>query len=454
LEKTWAKIYTSFKAAESGFWANAAAAITRAPTLTIRHRTSQQPAGEKDALWAAITEAVTRGWPMGAGTDSAHYGLAAGHAYALLDARIDQTYGYQVVKLRNPWHSDYYRGAIPNKDTNDGAFTMKFDEFYEAFSSTSIAKVYKGYHVTSSELTKKNGLRASYKFATTKSAPFFVSVVWPGSRIVAPCDMLNPMYTVSVQKLGSSVVFTPAAAPAYGVNAVVVEVDPSLGGGAGTYRVAVSITFPKGGYIRAAYMNIYAAEEISIYKASTDFPHLEFGMVSANVGGNPCTTVTIAGHGLWNADFTKTVGGVPTYWSYDTANFGYYVSADDKWYLISKNYFTEVQAGTLWSYAKVPKSSITCGCTDSASGVRGFAGIGCDKVGMPNFRYGNVRCDVSVEYTKLVQKSCPTTCKVTQCSQPPPLSLPTNPAPAPSQNAPAGPAAPPSLVGSVSPTAR
>jgi len=38
LEKTWSKIFTSYNAAESGMWQMAASAITRAPTVSVKHK--------------------------------------------------------------------------------------------------------------------------------------------------------------------------------------------------------------------------------------------------------------------------------------------------------------------------------------------------------------------------------------------------------------------------------
>jgi hypothetical protein len=142
---------------------------------------------------------------------------------------------------------------------------MTFDEYYQAFSDTSIAKVGESYHVTSSPLTSTNSLEASYKFTVTTASPFYVAVTWPSARLLKPCTA-TPSYSVLVEKHGSS-----TAAPV--TNGGNTAFAASTGGN-GSYRAAVSIKFPSNSYITSAYMTIYAAEYITLYTSTIPYPQL------------------------------------------------------------------------------------------------------------------------------------------------------------------------------------
>merc|ERR1719183_704911 len=77
---------------------------------------------------------------------------------------------------------------------------------------------------------------------------------------------------------------------------------------------------------------------------------------------------------------------------------------------------------------------MSCGCQDSANGVSGFSGVGCNQVGYPSFKWSNVRCDKEVQYTHLCKSSCPKTCRVSKCQDPVsafPNGLPSESSPAP-----------------------
>jgi hypothetical protein len=259
--------------------------------------------------------------------------------------------------------------------------------------------------------------------------------------MLKPCAAKNPTFMINVVKFGVDTAFPVSRnAIAGGNDAHVTVPDASLDPTTpGTYRVAVSINFPMFQYGNTAYLNIYAAETVDFYQPTVNnnvgFPQIALGMVGANVGGSPCTYVTMGTHGLWKADYTRTIGGVATYWKMDGSAFGYYVGGLGQWWLIGKAYFDQVKAGGQWSWTsdgKMSKSDITCGCTDAPAGVTSFnPAIPCNKVGYPTFKYHNVRCDQQVEYTSLVQAACPKTCKVAACTEALPSPLPNVPAPAP-----------------------
>jgi len=448
LEKTWSKIYTSFKAAESGHWSNAAAAITRAPTTSLYHgnsaRGTKSWSSTQTEVWNQLVEGTNNAWPMGASTSkNAPLGLASRHAYAVLRAYHSSTYG-NVVECRNPYHRDRYKGSIPNTNLYDGKFTMTIAEYFQAFSSSEVAKVRENYHVSSTELASSSGLKAAYTFSTTSDKPIYVSVVWPGSRIVEPCKALDPKTVVSVRKSGKN--FSPTSAHGSGGNAAVVEILPTAGGGAGTYQVVVSVDFPSDpSYIKGVYMNIYSSQGITIHNSKYSYDLLSLGMVGPNIGGAPCDYAFVPGKGMWQQDSSKIMGGVATYWTLDKSEFMYYVSGDNLWYLIGKSHWSDVEGGNFWSHSKVKASHMSCECRDSGTGVSGFSGVGCNNVGYPSYKWSNVRCDTQVQYTALAQASCPRTCKIPLCEKAAtayPGGLPAESAPAPAPTPPVSPPVP------------
>jgi hypothetical protein len=411
LEKAWSKIYGSYKAAEAGYWSVAASAITRAPTVTYYHKRL-----EKDELWQVLIKASQNSWPMGASTSSSYYGLAAGHAYSVLEAWQDPGRG-KLVKVRNPWHTNYYKGSQPNPNFGDdsGIFTMSFDEFWIAFSSTSLAKVAPSYKLSTRRVFQATGsIQASFTFTVKSRKWFAVSIVWPNHRML--CKVAKPNYLLAVRKYGENTVFTPEP-KAYGDNAAYIEIPAGAGGGAGTYSVALSADFMVDTFIHEVQLNIYAAETVDIYTPPVDYASLVLGMVGPDVNGAACDTAMLGNRGLWRVNKANQVFGVPTYDSWDGKNFAYYVQSRNQWFLISKTRWEQVKKGALWSFARLAKKDFLCGCRDATS-VGGFRDVGCSAVRAPNVKYSNVRCDADVRYKSLVEAFCPVTCGLSVCNIP------------------------------------
>jgi hypothetical protein len=409
LEKAWAKIYGSYKAAEAGFWAIAASAITRAPTVTYYH---SEWKGEP--LWQVLVRASQNKWPMGASTTESHYGLAAGHAYSVLEAWHDKRKG-RLVRVRNPWHANYYKGRVPNPNYGDesGIFTMTFAEFERAFYSNSIAKVVPSYDVTSMKVEEVNGaIKGAYTFNIRTSRWFSVSVVWPNHRML--CKRGKPTYVLAVQKHGSNQIFTPEPA-AYASNAVHVEIPGGAVGGSGTYTVLVSADFPINTFIHEVQLNVYSENPVQIRARQVDYSSLILAMVGPVKGGKPCDTVMVENQGMWTVNSAKPLHGVPTYNSWDGKHLAYYVSEEDLWYLTNSRTWDQVSKGQNWAYAKIPKEDFMCGCRDDPNGVGGSGSVGCARVKAPNVKYGNVRCDKASQFTTWAQAFCPVTCGVKVC---------------------------------------
>jgi len=423
VEKAWSKVYGTYKAAEGGWWAIAAGSITRAPTVTYYH---SQVKGEQ--LWKVLTDASEHKWPMGASTTESHFGLAAGHAYSLLQAgqHKDKKYG-NVVKVRNPWHTNFYKGSIPNPHRGDdsGIFWMAFEEFETAFHSSSVAKVHRDYKVTAVRVKQvSEAIEAEFSFNIRSDKWFAVSLVWPNHRML--CEVANPSYVLAVRKLGSDKIFKPER-HAYARNAVYVEIPADADGGHGTYIVAMSITFPVDSFIKEVFLDIYAETKVTVSTTHADYSSLILGMVGPAIKGEPCEVVMMKDKGLWRANKQKMMHGVPTYESFDGSKFAYYVSDKDQWFLMMSSHWTEVSQGSFWSYASVSPDDITCGCEDSASGVVELGKVGCDLIKAPKVRYSNLRCDQQVQYTSFAKAYCPMTCGVDICKLPLPTGLDLGP---------------------------
>jgi len=184
LAKSWAKIFGSFKAAESGYQSTVVNAITRSPSTAV------ETASKTDAaIWELLMTAKSKKYPMYASTSSAaQYGLVKGHAYSILKPYNHPVYG-QVVKCYNPWGSDKYKGAIPNNPEingdKPGVFTIALSEFRGAFAWYTYNQFIDGYKVTA--LADLSPGSAVYDLSVSYVGKFWVSVVWPMQRIVDGC---------------------------------------------------------------------------------------------------------------------------------------------------------------------------------------------------------------------------------------------------------------------------
>jgi len=420
LAKTWAKIYGSYKAIEGGITGNVFGAITRAPVAFNDHEKLQP-----EALFKALKDASTAKFPMTAGTSSnsnaKQYGLAEGHAYAILAVFTHDSYG-DVVKMFNPWRSDFYKGEIPNtvevNGPQSGVFTMKFAEFKDAFDSSQIAQVHKGYVATSKTIA--TGQSTALSVRVDKPGQFFVSLTWPGYRMMEPCKLSEPRGVRLVAADDDSKVHKSKLLPRLltNYNSVNAQVDNVQGG---KYEVFASVKFPsktRSGdpavAVDKVQFTVYAPSNAEIKDASVTDVSLElFGPLKDN---KPCGPYAqVPGKGTFKRDNSQLVSGVPTYWSLDKKRVVYLPPGmegnSDEWYVVGAGRWENVQAGEFYKSSKVKRQDIVCGCEDMASGVARFNNLQCSDVKDSNAKYGNVKCHDS-EYSAHVQVYCPKTCGV------------------------------------------
>mmetsp|Transcript_60462 Transcript_60462/g.187635 ORF Transcript_60462/g.187635 Transcript_60462/m.187635 type:complete len:249 (-) Transcript_60462:66-812(-) len=96
--------------------------------------------------------------------------------------------------------------------------------------------------------------------------------------------------------------------------------------------------------------------------------------------------------------------------------------------MIQADYFDKIADGQLWSFAKITKKDMSCGCKDDRKGVAGFDGVKCTMVKGASALYANVKCR-GVEHSKLVQQYCPVTCDADYCGPGGASRVPPAPAP-------------------------
>jgi hypothetical protein len=404
LEKTWSKIFTSFKAAEGGFWDNVVSAMTRAPTRRYHHSDVPQ-----EKIWDILTDGTARKFPMaaGAGSGAANFGMVSDHAYSVFRAYHSHDYG-DVVQVFNPWHRDHYKGAVPNHDHTDGSFTMTFAEYYQAFDTTSIAAFRPHYVNSFRVIQRESQSKASVlEFEVPDDDVFYVSLNWPSQRMVKPCQMKDPKVTLAVAKLEAGELGEPVLGdqPSYGINSASARVAL----GAGRYVAFASADFPDGDFIDQIVLTVYAPAKVTIDLTNQSAPDVGITMFGP-AGGERCDQVMIDGRGLFTKRLDRTYGGIPTYWSLDGKMFAYFVanSSSAKWSVVTQEYWARVQKGEVWHVAQIPRTDLSCGCSDSHGGVAGFLDVSCTDVKEPYPKYSNVKC--TGEYATHVQRYCPDTC--------------------------------------------
>mmetsp|Transcript_116793 Transcript_116793/g.363660 ORF Transcript_116793/g.363660 Transcript_116793/m.363660 type:complete len:885 (-) Transcript_116793:65-2719(-) len=420
LEKSWAKIAQSYKNAEGGVWPNPVLAMTGAPVVYFRHSKIAV-----DKLMQEMAKATKNGWPMGAGTGPhcVKYGLSQGHAYSVFKVYKSGQYG-NVVRVYNPWHSDNYRGTIPNTDKEDGVFEMTAKEYYDAFRQTSIAEVNNNNKASSKVIQREHHKTTAWEFDVPFSGEFTVSVSWPLERFVRGCHFVEPQVTMAVTKENSNKPPIMAQRVAPGIATAYARVTS----GKGRYKVSVAVTFPSKDEVHEASLVVYAPEKVTIRESPGDPQDALFSLFGPSQNGMPCSAAFITGYGNFVLNKDETINGFPTYWAVQGSEFAYWMPSQMQWLMVQSIYWGQVKRGQPWSFAGITKKQMTCGCQDDQNGVAGFGDVTCNRVQGMNALYVNVRCD-GVEHSKLVQQYCPVTCNASFCR--PGARAPPVPTPAP-----------------------
>lgn len=164
LEKAWAKIHGNYQRIEGGNTAEALIALTGAYVDYVFHN----QVVNKDILWRMIFTADQHNYVIATaassskvGKQSSHMkdaGIIDSHAYSLIAANpiVDEKRKIRLLKLRNPWGFDEWKGAWSDHDTknwtddlkkklnfeakDDGVFYIDFDDYLGYYYTTTICK--------------------------------------------------------------------------------------------------------------------------------------------------------------------------------------------------------------------------------------------------------------------------------------------------------------------------
>jgi hypothetical protein len=243
----------------------------------------------------------------------------------VLDAAVFEVAGKKkkALLIRNPWHYNRYKGAVPNSQSvwgpRNGTFTMLFEEANDCFVIYSICKAEKDYHVTATELDAFSGSVVYQKVSTDKW--WSLSVVWPNWRMF--CQAPNPAYVLAVKNLHTGEVFLPTSTLSNAMNRISVEVPGTTNGKPAEYKIALSVHFTTQKHGLRIMLNKYHHKAAKFTKRRRKTPTDEGKAYSraildmlAGIGPN-CKKVNTDGHSWTDWQKDTFVDGVPVLKSRD-----------------------------------------------------------------------------------------------------------------------------------------
>eukprot|EP00747_Dinoflagellata_sp_TGD_P101160 gnl/TRDRNA2_/TRDRNA2_168260_c0_seq1.p1 gnl/TRDRNA2_/TRDRNA2_168260_c0~~gnl/TRDRNA2_/TRDRNA2_168260_c0_seq1.p1 ORF type:complete len:961 (+),score=90.86 gnl/TRDRNA2_/TRDRNA2_168260_c0_seq1:2-2884(+) len=342
LEKAWAKTFGSFKAIEYGWSFEAMRALVQAPVEIYLHE------GNNEAIWAQLSRASQQGFPTAAFTGrKKEFGLTNGHVYSVLGAEWYAVDGVRqkTVVLYNPYSYSRYNGQV-RRDSTDGRFRMLLQEYEEAFFSTTVAEVRRGYVISPMVLSRRATTRISSKlqFQVKDDKPFSIQVEWPSYRLLekSGCKAIKLGAHLEV----SDGIHTYRAESARN-DFKVSNMHVNLPGKAGTYNVTVFAEAHGHSWMKEIVLNAYASESIS-------FQHLPVEEQPRNV------LLSGFAHANLNAWYVVSdapadmVNGVETYWTVLGGHFLYWSSKFRDWRVGAKSALRRVRGGEDIAFAHSP----------------------------------------------------------------------------------------------------
>merc|ERR1740117_2103593 len=176
----------------------------------------------------------------------------------------------------------------------------------------------------------------------------------------------------------------------------------------GTYNVLAIETFSSSAtWMKTIQLLVYAPGTAVVATSTESTEKVALKMLGP---ASACEGITVSGVGFMKLDVSKTVAGVPTYWTGDGTKFLYYLAQSQKWNSNDGSEFEATQAGGMRFYAEYDKSALKCGCEDDPQGVVSWS-VACNEVIAPNVKYSNVQCQGQTS-SGAVQNACPKTCNV------------------------------------------
>lgn len=153
LEKAFAKLHGNYAHLAGGSSNMAMQNIIGGPVGTRDHKQDNATEEDINALFTELQAMDNANHMFTAGSARTDHGMVGGHAYSVLGVHTLST-GARLVKMRNPWGSERYRGdwsrdsalwneqlkrEVDEKGQNDGTFFMSIEDYNWTFRYTSLA---------------------------------------------------------------------------------------------------------------------------------------------------------------------------------------------------------------------------------------------------------------------------------------------------------------------------
>jgi len=423
LAKAWAKVFGTYKAVEGGTAQTVVTALTGAPVTAYEHDSNDEAHNWKFVSGSAADKDVMI---AGSRENAKKYGLASGHAYAVLETKKDfksggKSYG-NVIQLMNPWRKDNYKGKVPNTEEINGpnhqygVFTMLFSEYIDAFKTTGVAKVRDGLKAVSVQYDVDKPFVLEVKNPKKVTGEFQISMYWPNHRMVRPCEpptIKSPpsmIFVADVQKLAEGRAAGQHLQTTNNKNALLSAVNSLTqevtNQGGDDYATLIYAKFPGAEeYIKQVSLVLYGPAGFELWNSQLSPEEI---VVDSMTPGKACSKVMLPGKGLFVRDESKvTAVGAPTFWNIEKSQFLYLADvADTKWGLASADWWQEVLDGGSRRLAmeNIPGKDLPCGCDDLPEGVVGLT---------TPMTCADAKTQCSNEAVgAIIRQSCPKTCDI------------------------------------------
>ncbi|KAL4452901.1 hypothetical protein ABPG74_002466 [Tetrahymena malaccensis] len=210
VEKAWAKIHGGYMYLDMGTMREALHDLTGAPCDNYFLENEKE-----DEIWTLITQGLQKGYCITCGTKSIsnkllpentrtqdhilnEMGLVSSHAYSLLGAyTLEDAQKTKIIKLRNPWGKDKWKGRFSRKDDkfwesvdkqwkkkigyqkskdDEGIIFMHFDDFFQQFADLQVCMINDNYKYTSFKANQQTNKKYFYKIKISQSGEYFITV--------------------------------------------------------------------------------------------------------------------------------------------------------------------------------------------------------------------------------------------------------------------------------------
>jgi len=296
MEKGFAKVFGSYWAIRGGRGFESFKAVTQAPVDIYEASVSKRNTLEWKSpysLWRVMEDAHKNKFPMTGGTIENSLGIVDGHEFAIVGVGSHPKYG-KTVEVYNPWARNEYAGKL-KVDNGDkvGGYNLTFEEFIQAFDGIQVARVRKGWKISSKRVPV--GKPVALRFKVSGTRPFAVQLEWPHGRFFEAhgCprkrhDIMRLM--VSPQAESRSVKHAEQRRHSLVSN---LRVDMQ---GPGDYLVYIYSSYDGSPWVEEIVVNVYANETISFTELKDPLA------VGREMLGFKCKDIKVPGIISWTDD--------------------------------------------------------------------------------------------------------------------------------------------------------